>query len=168
MPRFFSRFPIAVLVVLLLSIQVAAAAEKGSGLPLPRFVSLRVNEVNMRTGPGVQYPVEWVYSRQYLPMEVVAEYNTWRKVRDWQGVQGWVHQSMLDGRRSFIVTGTTRMLRSAPSAKSKPVAQLETGVIGMLAECPGDGGWCRVEAAGRKGWLRRVDFWGVMRDEAIE
>ncbi|HEC14175.1 MAG TPA: hypothetical protein ENI72_00310, partial [Rhodospirillales bacterium] len=108
MLRFFFRFPIVAFVVLLLSLQAATAVEKGSGLPLPRFVSLRVNEVNMRTGPGVQYPIEWVYSRQYLPMEVIAEYSTWRKVRDWQGGQGWVHQSMLGGRRSFIVTGTTR------------------------------------------------------------
>lgn len=146
----------------------AIAQTNGSGLPLPRFVSLRAAEVNMRTGPGVQYPVEWVYRRQALPMEVIAEYGTWRKVRDWQGTQGWVHQSMLAGRRALIVTGKVRTLRSRPTVKSAPVAKLEPGVIGRLVECPSDGAWCRIEASGRAGWLRRVEFWGAYRSEALE
>ncbi|MDP6882831.1 MAG: SH3 domain-containing protein, partial [Rhodospirillales bacterium] len=81
------------------------AAPEGTGLPLPRFVNLRANEANMRTGPGVQYPVEWVFVRPDLPLEVIAEYRTWRKVRDWQGTQGWMHQSMLDSRkhRGFVL-----------------------------------------------------------------
>lgn len=146
----------------------APAQTNGSGLPLPRFVSLRASEVNMRTGPGVQYPVEWVYRRQALPVEVVAEYGTWRKVRDWQGTQGWVHQSMLSGRRAMIVTGKVRTLRSRQSVKSPPVAKLEPGVIGRLAECPEGGAWCRIEISGREGWLRRVEFWGAYRSESLE
>ena len=88
-----------------------AAANKGTGLPLPRFVSLRAGEVNLRTGPGVQHPVDWVYHRQNLPLEIIAEYGTWRKIRDWQGTQGWVHQSMVGAKRTFIITGGTRTLR---------------------------------------------------------
>ncbi len=146
----------------------AWAAPEGSGLPLPRFVSLRANEVNMRTGPGVQYPVEWVYSRQKLPMEVIAEYRTWRKVRDWQGTQGWIHQSMLDGRRTIVITGNTRTLRFGADVKSAPVAQMETGVVAHLLECPGANSWCKVESEGHEGWLRRVEFWGVQRNEIIK
>lgn len=144
------------------------AAIKGTGLPLPRFVSLRAGEVNLRTGPGVQYPVDWVYLRQNLPMEVIAEYGTWRKVRDWQGTQGWVHQSMVSGLRAIIVTGSSRTIRRKPDAKSNPVAILEAGVIGKLLSCPDLNGWCQVEADGKKGWLRRVDFWGVLKNEVME
>ncbi len=146
---------------------VVQAAPVGSGLPLPRFVSLRAQEVNMRAGPGVQYPVEWVYKRRYLPVQIIAEYRTWRKVRDWQGTQGWVHQSMLGGRRSVIVTGSRRTLRAEPDTKSRAIARMEPGVIGKLEKCPSEGGWCRIEAGGRRGWLRRVEFWGVQQGEAV-
>ena len=146
----------------------AASEQDGPGLPLPRFVTFRASEVNMRAGPGVQYPVEWVYRRQNLPVEVIAEYRTWRKVRDWQGSQGWVHQSMLASRRAVIVTGGVRTLREKPDAKSNPVAELEAGVIATLLDCPQGVGWCRVEVDGFEGWLRRVDFWGTLKDEVTE
>lgn len=144
------------------------AQTKGTGLPLPRYVSLRAGEVNMRTGPGVQYPVEWVYRRQFLPVEIIAEYGTWRKVRDWQGTQGWVHQSMLSGRRTFVVTDRVRTIRRSPDTNSAGVARLEPGVIGRVLGCPTDSTWCRVEVDGRDGWLRRVELWGVYRHEILE
>lgn len=148
----------------------AAFAEgaETSGLPLPRFVSLRAGEVNMRAGPGVQYPVEWVYQRQNLPVEVIAEFKTWRKIRDSQGTQGWVHQSMLGNRRTVIVTGGMRIMRDGPDAKSRAVAYLEPGVVATLMNCPESTGWCRIETAGIEGWLRRVDFWGTLKDEVME
>ncbi|MEE8392991.1 MAG: SH3 domain-containing protein [Rhodospirillales bacterium] len=145
-----------------------AVAAEGTGLPLPRFASLRADEVNMRTGPGVQYPVEWVYHRKRLPVEIIAEYATWRKVRDWQGAQGWLHRSMLDGERTIIVTGNIRSLRKKDDVKSEVVARAEPGVIGILLMCPDGSGWCQIEADGHKGWLRRVDFWGIHRDEVME
>lgn len=145
----------------------AQAAIEGSGLPLPRFVSLRADEVNMRAGPGVQYPIDWVYQREKLPLEVIAEHKTWRRVRDWQGTQGWIHQSMLGGTRTVIVTGKTRSLRSEPDTKSAPMARAEPGVIGRLKECPASNTWCRIEIEGYEGWLRRVDFWGVYRHEVV-
>ena len=149
-------------------VQGPLAQGKSTGLPLPRFVSLRAGEVNLRTGPGVQYPVDWVFLRRKLPVEIIAEYGTWRKIRDWQGTQGWVHQSMLAGTRTLIVTGDTRTIRRKADANSGPVAKIEAGAIGRLVSCPDLNGWCRVEAGGRNGWLRRVDFWGVLRNEVME
>lgn len=146
----------------------ALAAVEGSGLPLPRFVSLRADQINMRTGPGVQYPVDWVYRRTGLPVEIIAEYRTWRKIRDWQSTQGWVHQSMLAGKRTAIVTGKTRTMRRDPDAKSPAVASMESGVIAELKECPTGGGWCRLEAGGVNGWLRKVEFWGAYKDEVLK
>lgn len=146
----------------------AVAQTSGTGLPLPRFVSLRATEVNMRTGPGIQYPVDWVYKRQYLPMEVVAEYGTWRKIRDWEGNQGWIHQSMLSGRRTLMVTKEMRSIRLDPESKSLPTARVEPGAIGNIVSCSKDSGWCQVEFGKHEGWLRRVDFWGVYRKEIVD
>jgi len=146
----------------------AMAQTQGSGLPLPRYVSLRATEVNMRTGPGVQYPVEWIFQREYLPVEIIKEYRTWRLVRDSQGTQGWMHQSMLSGKRTFLVTGKVRTIRARPDSNSRAIATIEPGAIGDLVSCPRGGGWCQVRAGGVEGWLRRVEFWGVYRNEAFE
>ena len=163
------RFHLFLCVLLLIAAAPALeAAIKGTGLPLPRYVSLRAGEVNLRTGPGVQYPVDWVYLRRNLPMEIIAEYGTWRKVRDWQGTQGWIHQSMVSGLRTLIITGNKRTVRRKADFQSPPVAILEAGVIGKLLSCPDLNGWCRVDVAGNKGWLRRVDFWGVLKNEVTE
>jgi len=160
---------LAALTLLLgLAAPAVLAAGRGTGLPLPRFVSLRAGEVNLRTGPGVQYPVDWVYHRQNLPVEIIAEYGTWRKVRDWQGTQGWVHQSMVGAKRTFIVTGDIRTVRRKGDPKSDVIAKAEDGVIGRLLACPDVQGWCKVEVGGLEGWLRRVEFWGVHRNEVME
>jgi len=158
---------IALLALLLAPVQPQAQIS-GTGLPLPRYVSLRATEVNMRNGPGIQYPVEWVYHRQHLPMEIIAEYGTWRKIRDWQGNQGWIHQSLLSGRRTLIVTGEERTLRREPDSKSLPVARAEVDAVGRLIRCGEGSGWCQVEFGKHSGWLRRVEFWGVYRNELIE
>ena len=139
-----------------------------TGRLLPRFVSLRATVVNLRTGPGVRYPVDWVYERKYLPLEVIAEFENWRKVRDVQGTQGWIHQSMLSSRRMFIIISKMQTLRNKDGTKSMAVAKLATNVIGELKRCPGSSGWCEVSAGGHKGWLRRVDFWGVYAQETIK
>jgi SH3-like domain-containing protein len=145
-----------------------AAAPENSGLPVPRFVTLRAEEANMRTGPGEQYPIKWTYRRVGLPVEIVAEYHTWRRVRDWQGTEGWVHGSMLAGRRSFMVIGETRALHTEPNAASPVIAELEVKVIGDIETCPPAGEWCRVKIEGRKGWLKRSDFYGVYPDEGVD
>lgn len=146
----------------------AQAQVSGSGLPLPRFVSLRAGEVNLRTGPGVQYPIEWVYRKSGLPLEVIAEYKTWRKVRDWEGAQGWVHQTMLSATRTFIITGATRTVMSQANRTARPVARVQSGVTGQLIACPADTDYCRVEVEGFEGWLPRSEFWGVIKGEAFE
>lgn len=144
-----------------------AAPPKETGLPLPRFASFRSAEVNLRAGPGVRYPVEWVYKRADLPVEVIAEFDTWRKIRDWQGGQGWVHQSMLAAKRTAIVTGKVRTLRAKPDIAAGAVAQLEANVIGKLVECPEGSPWCRVAVEKYDGWLRRVEFWGAYPEESL-
>ncbi len=150
------------------TISTADAQIQGSGLPLPRYVSLRAAEVNLRTGPGVQYPVEWIFQRESLPVEIIKEYRTWRLVRDWEGTQGWMHQSMLSGKRTFLVTGKTRTIRAQPEAKGRAVAKVEPGAVGELLACPATNGWCQVRINGLEGWLRRVDFWGISRSDSFE
>lgn len=134
-----------------------------TGLPLPRFVSLRSGEVNLRTGPGVRYPIDWVYKRRNLPVEIIDEFDTWRRIRDWQGTVGWVHQSMLQGRRSVLVTGRTRLLRRDPGDESPGLAHAQAGVIGDLKRCRSD--WCEVELEGYSGWLRTDEFYGIYPQE---
>lgn len=147
---------------------IPAAANETSGLPLPRFVSLRSDEVNLRTGPGVRYPIDWIYSRRDLPVEVIAEFEAWRKIRDWQGTEGWVHQSMLSGRRMMVVIGAARPLRSGDSDSAEPVAIVEPGVLGRILSCPRAREFCRVEVNQIPGWLRRDELWGVYKGEWLE
>jgi SH3-like domain-containing protein len=156
------------LIAMLISLVGAlpAAARDQSGLPVPRYVSLRASRINLRSGPGLSFPVQWVYQRRHMPVEVIAEYDTWRKIRDWQGTVGWVHQSMLDGSRYALVTGGERLLREEPDAGAPPAARLEPGVIGELMRC--DGAWCRLDVQGYKGWLKRDEFFGVYADEKVE
>ncbi len=169
MPKSIRPLSLALAVLLLLGVAAPGlAAAEGSGLPLPRFVSLRSEKAKLRTGPGVQYPEDWVYLRKDVPLEIIAEHHTWRKVRDWQGTQGWMHQSLVSGKRTLIITGATRTLRSKPDSDSKAVARAEAGVVGFLLGCPGGSAWCQAEIDGFKGWLRRVEFWGAYADEAVE
>jgi SH3-like domain-containing protein len=154
---------LAVLAFLHVLAHDAGAAEKA--LPVPRFVSLRQDEVNLRTGPGERYPIDWVLTRKGMPVEIVQEFDVWRKIRDAQGSEGWVHQRMIAGTRTIVVTGETRTLHADPAAASPAVARAEAGVIAHLLECRG--AWCRVEAQDTKGWLRRSELWGVYADEAV-
>src|SRR5262245_17296671 len=143
---------------------VPADAQR-SELPVPRYVSLRADEVRLRAGPNVSYPIEWVLRRRHLPVEIIAEFELWRRVRDPQGAEGWVHQSLLSGRRYVVTTGETRTLRRRPEPDAPPVARVEAGVVGELIEC--QGAWCRVDAGGFRGWLRRTEVWGVYPNEVI-
>lgn len=144
-----------------LILALPAAAQEAR--QLPRFVSLRADEVNVRAGPGVRYPIEWVFHRAGLPVEVTAEFDTWRKIRDWEGTEGWVHQSMLSGKRTVLVTGERRTLRREPGADAPAVVHADPHVVGGLDGCQGR--WCRVVVAGYEGWLRMGEFWGVYADE---
>lgn len=136
-----------------------------SGLALPRFVSLRAAEVNLRTGPGIRYPIDWVYRRRGLPVEVIDEFEGWRRIRDHEGTIGWVHQSMLGGRRFGLVRDQDQVLRRAPEPGAPGVARLEPGVIGRLEGC--EGSWCRLEVQGYSGWLQRAGLYGLYPDEVL-
>ncbi len=139
---------------------------KGTGLPLPRFASLRADEANVRAGPGTRYPIEWVFRRKGMPVEIVAEYENYRKIRDWQGAGGWVHQSLLTGKRSFIIPAKPASLHKTPAKAAEVIAKLEPEVMGEIRSCTGD--WCRVRvSSGVSGWLERTAFWGVYKSEPI-
>jgi SH3-like domain-containing protein len=158
------RSALLLVFTLVLSPLAAPAWAAEAGLPVPRFVSLRSDEVNVRTGPGVRYPIDWVFVRKAMPVEVLAEVDTWRKVRSLDGTEGWVHQSMLTGRRTAIVIGSeTRRLYKRNDPTTPAIAQLEPGVIGSLLECRD--AWCRLEFDGQKGWLPRDQLWGVLPSE---
>ncbi len=153
--------PTATLCLILLltaPLAAAAAAPTPSNLPVPRFVSLKFGEVNGRAGPSEQHPILWKYYRRYLPVQVVAETETWRRVRDPDGELVWMHRSMLDGRRTAIVTQETA-LHVRPDAESGVRAVAEPGVVVMVRACRD--GWRRVSAGGHTGWTSESALWGA-------
>lgn len=145
-----------------------SGALKGSdsGLPLPRFVSLGSDKVNVRTGPGSQYPISWQYQRRGLPVEIIAEFEHWRRVRDRDGTDGWVRKTLLSGRRYALIEGSTRAIREKPDAASDIVAEAEAGVVVRIKKCRTE--WCEVEAGRKNGYLPRQFVWGIYANEVIE
>lgn len=162
------RASLLALCLTLLAALALAPAAAGAEAATSRFVSLRASEVNLRAGPGDQYPVAWVYRRPGLPLEVIAEFDVWRRVRDWQGEEGWVHSNMLSTRRTVIIVSKLQPLREKPNGSSPAVAQAEAGVIGRLLRCPADSGWCRIEVNGLRGWAPRSHIWGIREAEAYD
>jgi SH3-like domain-containing protein len=137
-------------------------------LPVPRFVSLRADAVNLRVGPGDQYPIEWVYHRVGLPVEVLREFDVWRLVVDADGTEGWMHEATLIDTRHFIIRGQSPVtVFRSPSDQSNPAAQLMPGVIGLIQRCDPGADWCRVRIGHVGGWLERAAFWGAFPGEAI-
>ncbi|MBO0332594.1 SH3 domain-containing protein [Sneathiella sp. CAU 1612] len=136
-----------------------------TGLPLPRFVSLSSDKVNVRAGPGTRYPIKWVFVREGWPVEVVEEYELWRQIRDIDGSIGWVHRNLISSRRTLIITGDVRAVYEDPDESSPVVLLAEPGVVGKLEEC--DARWCEIEIAGITGWLMASQFYGVYENEKI-
>ena len=147
-----------------------AEPTKGSntGLPLPRFASLKTDEVNLRTGPGLRYPIDWIYKRRDLPVEIQREFELWRLISDQEGVKGWVHQATLVGRRTFVVTGVEQTMRADAQDSAAAVARLKPGVIGRVRACEANAAWCQVQVGDYRGWLKRDQFWGSYPGEAIQ
>ena len=156
----------ALLAALVFPASLGAAAESETGPKLPRFASLRSDQVNLRVGPGENYPIEWVLTRKEMPVEIIRTFENWRMIRDWQGTEGWVHERMLTGKRAVVIKGGIRTLHRQPEVASPPVARAEPGVVARLLECRAD--WCRIDAADHAGWVQRGDLWGVYLDEALQ
>lgn len=143
-----------------------AAAQQQTSLPIPRMVSLKADEANVRTGPGVRYPVKWVYRRTDLPLEVIAEYDAWRKVRDWEGAEGWVHRAMLSSRRTVVVVRQETTLRRLSADTAPAVARLSAGMVARIESCGQD--WCLAQVRNYEGYIRRADVWGLYAGESLE
>ena len=145
---------------------INGTAIKTSGLPLPRFVSLKSDKVYVRTGPSVRYPIRWIYQKSDLPVEIVEEFDVWRKIRDSEGEGGWVSQTLLSGERTALVKSEDLApVREKPSDSARMVVRLEPGVIARIEEC--DKAWCRVAAGGFKGWISRNSLWGIYENEEL-
>lgn len=153
----------------------AAQAAKGpSGLPLPRFVTLKSKRVNLRIGPSADYAVSWLYLKQGLPVEIIQEYDNWRRVRDADGTEGWVNQSLLSGQRSAIAApwmkGKGKAVFVNMRRESQPsaavIAKLQPGVMMSVKECTGD--WCLVTTDGTEGWVAQSEIWGAYPGEAFK
>ena len=166
------RDVLAIAAALLLVSRPARADPIGSvtKLPLPRFASLKTDRVNLREGPSKDHATKWVYQRAGLPVEITAEFEIWRKVRDLEGVEGWVLHSLLSGRRTALVTpnkkGENSKIYGLPSASDELAATLQAGVIVNIRNC--DGSWCQIDGDGFKGYIEQVKLWGVYPNERIE
>lgn len=163
----------ATLLAGLLPVAPVGASELGpvSKLPLPRYVSLKSSRVNLRVGPGRDYATSWLYLKQGLPVEVVQEYELWRRVRDSEGTEGWVYHSLLSGDRTAVAApwlkGKATMIdiHTSPATDAPLVARIEPGVVTSVKEC--SSGWCELKVSDREGFVRQQEIWGVYPDESF-
>ncbi|MBM3574670.1 MAG: hypothetical protein FJX39_02995 [Alphaproteobacteria bacterium] len=166
-----TRFTAIFCVFFWLFSQIANAQEpqKGpvSGLPVPRYVSLKSDRVNVREGPSKEHPTVWVYTHAGLPVEITAEFETWRKIRDWEGAEGWVLHSLLSGRRTALVAPWKKQpqLLTADDHQTA-LAKLSPGVVGSVRNC--DGKWCRISGKDFDGYIQQENLWGAYPGEKFE
>ena len=163
--RWWGRATAALALAVSMHLTMPAWAVGNGEAALPRFAVLHADKVNLRAGPGDRYPIQWVYLRKDWPVEIIAQFDHWRRVRDWEGTEGWVHEKMVTNRREVIVTGGIRALRQAPDHNGGLIARAEPGVMAKLLECRAE--WCRIEAGDRTGWVQRSDIWGVYPNENV-
>lgn len=160
------RILLAGLCALILAAAGTASGQQSAEPNVPRFASIKASEANVRTGPGKRYPIRWTYVQAGLPVEIIAEFEDWRKIRDWEGQEGWIHRGLLTPRRRLIVNGETRTLYRRADQASPAVVLLQPGIVAEIEDC--DPVWCRVEVRNYRGWLRRDEVWGLYPDEVIE
>jgi SH3-like domain-containing protein len=153
----------------------AASAADGpvgpvSGLPIPRFVSLKSDRVNVRGGPNKDQDVRWVYTRAGMPVEITAEFENWRRIRDWEGAEGWVYHSLLSGKRTAVVVPPLKAdlvpLYESADPTSAVTARLQSGVLGSIKSC--DGTWCRFYGKNFSGYIHQERLWGAYPNEKVE
>jgi len=165
------RAAIAALVLLIGAGGLAQAGEANpSGLPVPRFVSVKADRATVRDGPDKDHDVSWIYTRVGWPVEITAEFEDWRRIRDSDGSEGWVYHSLLSGKRMAAVQLKSKTdlapLYDKPDATSPVVARLQVGVLGAVKSCTGT--WCQISGVGFDGWIEQNELWGVYPDEKIE
>lgn len=172
------RLPPLLLVLALLVAPALAQTMGSSGLPLPRFASTRSEPINVRVGPGQKYDIAWTYLKSGIPVEIIQEFDTWRKIRDVDGAEGWIHQNLLTGTRAGYVTpllaNSEIALRSSQSDEASVRARLGPGLKVTIKQC--NGTWCEVSASGSdsqrsaiySGYLHQEELWGVYPDEEFD
>ncbi len=154
---------------LVTSLMIATAASAGqdrgpvTNLPLPRYVSMKAAEGNVRRGPSLTHRIDWIYTRRDMPLQITAEHGHWRRVQDRDGAGGWVHYSLLSGVRTVIVEQDMLELHARPDPRAQVTAKLALGVIARLGACELD--WCRLTAGGYRGWAPKSALWGVKNSE---
>ena len=134
-----------------------------TNLPIPRYVSLKVKEANARRGPSLSHKIDWIYKRQNMPLEIYAEYENWRRVRDFEGLGGWVHYTLLSGIRYVLIKNELLEMRLLPSIDAQVIAKVPQHNIATLDKCNKD--WCRIIDDGYKGWVPKNGIWGVYENE---
>jgi len=137
-----------------------------TNLPIPRYVSLKVKEANARRGPSLSHKIDWIYKRQNMPLEIYAEYENWRRVRDFEGLGGWMHYTLLSGTRYVLVKNELLQMRLLPSIDAQVIAKVPQLNIATLDKCNKD--WCRIIDDGYKGWVPKNGIWGVYENELKE
>lgn len=146
------------------------AVGAASGLPVPRYVSLKPDRVTVRGGPNRDHEIAFVFTRAGLPVEITAESDNWRRIRDWEGSEGWVYHSLLSGRRTALVSAKQKdelvPLYDKADADSDLVARLQPGVLASVKHCSGT--WCRIFGTGFDGWIVQDRLWGVYPNEKID
>lgn len=150
------------------SLSATVFAAGNDDLSLPRFVSLKTNPARMRTGPDKRYPIKWIYKKEGAPLKIILEMDSWRKVKDWEGSEGWMNKSLLSNKRTFRITGIKRALRTLADEKAPIIAYLNPGVFGSIEKCPKNIDYCKVKVDKYTGWLPRDAFWGLLPNEEIE
>ncbi len=150
------------------AVQAVPGQEVGpvTRLPIPRFVSLKTDEANVRRGPSMSQRIDWVYKARGMPLEVIGEYGNWRRVRDRDGVGGWVHYSLLSGVRTVIVEEDMLPLYQRRDPQGPVNAYLEAGVIARVEKCGPV--WCRLSAGGQRGWTTHAGLWGLREGEELD
>jgi SH3-like domain-containing protein len=175
MPESWIRAAVVTAAMMMTTIAVAGAAGDGaagpsSGLPVPRYVSLKPDKVNVRGGPTRNHDITWQYTRAGLPVEITAESDNWRRIRDWEGSEGWVYHSMLSGRRTAVVTAKEAdglvPLHAKGDSAAPIIANLQSGVLAAVKHCTGS--WCRIVGVGFDGWIAQERVWGVYPNEKVE
>ena len=163
------RIVFALMAVVCMAVSARAQdSDEDAGKNLPRMVSFRSNHINARTGPGSRYPIEWIYKQKNAPVEIIAEFELWRKIRDWDGSETWVHKAMLTNKRWIKMTKPgVANIYAKPQEDARIVAKVEDQTIGKIEKCPDQKEFCLIKFSTIEGWVNRKDFYGVYPQEVI-